>query len=273
MHHDFPVSVSNSNRRRDKRPHNTAETFSRVDVKSLSVQPVRESPKRSTSVSSCLDEYDSSVFLISGLYLGAPLSNVFLSFFLFKELEDMRQNGMRCFKNIQVDESNCMAWQGIIVPVSIGLLLPELMLLFKNIRILVQPIFVSQIYKLLFLFFLGVPSVWQRSLSHWDHLPCRVPVQATQGHFQDKNLPPQHWREGPDLLAHHQRWELEASHKNLPGWVEGHVWMSALSFPSNHVFDKTLFFLPVFVFCKWRFAKLFLWAAIGKAKWWHRLQV
>ncbi|XP_030292260.1 ubiquitin-conjugating enzyme E2 L3a [Sparus aurata] len=35
---------------------------------------------------------------------------------LLKELEDMRQNGMRCFKNIQVDESNCMAWQGIIVP-------------------------------------------------------------------------------------------------------------------------------------------------------------
>lgn len=66
----------------------------------------------------------------------------------------MRQNGMRCFKNIQVDESNCMAWQGIIVPVSIGLLLPELVLLFKNIRILVQPIFVSQIYKLLLFFFL-----------------------------------------------------------------------------------------------------------------------
>lgn len=65
----------------------------------------------------------------------------------------MRQNGMRCFKNIQVDESNCMAWQGIIVPVSIGLLLPELVLLFKNIRILVQPIFVSQIYKLLLFLF------------------------------------------------------------------------------------------------------------------------
>lgn len=65
----------------------------------------------------------------------------------------MRQNGMRCFKNIQVDESNCMAWQGIIVPVSIGLLLPELVLLFKNIRILVQPIFVSPIYKLLLFFF------------------------------------------------------------------------------------------------------------------------
>lgn len=65
----------------------------------------------------------------------------------------MRQNGMRCFKNIQVDESNCMAWQGIIVPVSIGLLLPELVLLFKNIRILVQPIFVSPIYKLLLFVF------------------------------------------------------------------------------------------------------------------------
>ena len=62
----------------------------------------------------------------------------------------MRQNGMKCFKNIQVDESNCMTWQGIIVPVSIGSVLPELLLLFKNVRILVQPIFVSPIYKLLF---------------------------------------------------------------------------------------------------------------------------
>ncbi|XP_013870553.1 ubiquitin-conjugating enzyme E2 L3 [Austrofundulus limnaeus] len=35
---------------------------------------------------------------------------------LGKELEDIRRSGMEHFRNIQVDESNLLNWQGLIVP-------------------------------------------------------------------------------------------------------------------------------------------------------------
>uniref|UniRef100_A0A3Q2D2I1 E2 ubiquitin-conjugating enzyme n=5 Tax=Cyprinodontoidei TaxID=8087 RepID=A0A3Q2D2I1_CYPVA len=35
---------------------------------------------------------------------------------LGKELDDMRKSGMKHFRNIQVDESNILTWQGLIVP-------------------------------------------------------------------------------------------------------------------------------------------------------------
>ncbi|CDQ83755.1 unnamed protein product [Oncorhynchus mykiss] len=41
---------------------------------------------------------------------------------LHKELEEIRKSGMKNFRNIQVDESNILTWQGLIVPVS-GLIL------------------------------------------------------------------------------------------------------------------------------------------------------
>ncbi|CAH1233685.1 UBE2L5P [Branchiostoma lanceolatum] len=35
---------------------------------------------------------------------------------LAKELSQMRQNGIKSFRDIQVDESNMLLWQGLIVP-------------------------------------------------------------------------------------------------------------------------------------------------------------
>lgn len=35
-----------------------------------------------------------------------------------QELEEIRKSGMKNFRNIQVDESNILTWQGLIVPVS-----------------------------------------------------------------------------------------------------------------------------------------------------------
>lgn len=37
----------------------------------------------------------------------------------FQELVDIRQNGSRTFRDIQVDETNILTWQGLIVPVSV----------------------------------------------------------------------------------------------------------------------------------------------------------
>ncbi|XP_057675634.1 ubiquitin-conjugating enzyme E2 L3-like isoform X1 [Corythoichthys intestinalis] len=36
----------------------------------------------------------------------------------FQELEEIRQSGFREFRNIEVDESNILVWQGLIVPES-----------------------------------------------------------------------------------------------------------------------------------------------------------
>lgn len=36
----------------------------------------------------------------------------------WQELEEIRKSGMKNFRNIQVDESNILTWQGLIVPVS-----------------------------------------------------------------------------------------------------------------------------------------------------------
>lgn len=35
-----------------------------------------------------------------------------------QELEEIRKSGMKNFRNIQVEESNLLSWQGLIVPVS-----------------------------------------------------------------------------------------------------------------------------------------------------------
>lgn len=36
-----------------------------------------------------------------------------------QELEEIRKSGMKNFRNIQVEESNLLSWQGLIVPVSV----------------------------------------------------------------------------------------------------------------------------------------------------------
>lgn len=36
-----------------------------------------------------------------------------------QELEEIRRSGMKNFRNIQVEESNLLSWQGLIVPVSV----------------------------------------------------------------------------------------------------------------------------------------------------------
>lgn len=37
-----------------------------------------------------------------------------------QELGDLRKSDVKYFRNIQVDESNILLWQGLIVPVSIA---------------------------------------------------------------------------------------------------------------------------------------------------------
>lgn len=37
---------------------------------------------------------------------------------MLQELEDIRKSGMRNFRDIQVDDTNILSWQGLIVPVS-----------------------------------------------------------------------------------------------------------------------------------------------------------
>lgn len=39
-------------------------------------------------------------------------------FLFLQELEDIRKSGIKHFRNLQVDESNVLSWQGLIVPVS-----------------------------------------------------------------------------------------------------------------------------------------------------------
>lgn len=40
-----------------------------------------------------------------------------LIFLSFQELQDIRSSGIRIFRDIHVDESNILNWQGLIVPV------------------------------------------------------------------------------------------------------------------------------------------------------------
>ena len=39
--------------------------------------------------------------------------------FFVQELEDLRKSKTTVFQNIEVDESNILAWKGLIVPVSV----------------------------------------------------------------------------------------------------------------------------------------------------------
>lgn len=44
-----------------------------------------------------------------------------MKYLLLQELGDIRNSGLKSFRDIQVDESNILTWQGLIVPVSIYL--------------------------------------------------------------------------------------------------------------------------------------------------------
>lgn len=46
------------------------------------------------------------------------LGNIIILQTFFQELNDIRQSGLKSFRDIQVDESNILTWQGLIVPVS-----------------------------------------------------------------------------------------------------------------------------------------------------------
>lgn len=115
---------------------------------------------------------------------------------------------MKNFRNIQVEESNLLAWQGLIVPVSCCSFFG-----WSEIRRPEVPL-TNLIGSLS-----GQPSLWQRCIQDWNHFPHRVPFQASQDHIQDKDLPPQHWWEGPGVLACDQCRELEACHQNWPRLV------------------------------------------------------
>jgi len=132
-----------------------------------------------------------------------PLGGLLIRFFCFQELEEIRKNGLKSFRSIQVDESNLLNWQGLLVPVSMD---PEHIFcgaVEGCIKRLLPPS--------------GLSPVRQRSVPHRAHLPRRVPLQAPEGHLQDEDLPPQHRREGTDLPPHHQRGELEAGHEDGEG--------------------------------------------------------
>lgn len=47
------------------------------------------------------------------------LNNLVKFFFPLQELDEIRKSGMKNFRNIQVEESNLLSWQGLIVPVSV----------------------------------------------------------------------------------------------------------------------------------------------------------
>lgn len=126
--------------------------------------------------------------------------------FSFQELEEIRMSGMKNFRNIQVEESNLLSWQGLIVPVSGRSCLTALT-------------FVTFILLTSFTRFSGQPSLWQRCVQDRNHFSYRVSFQASQDHIQDQDLSPEHWREGPGVLACDQRRELEACHQNWPRWV------------------------------------------------------
>lgn len=51
---------------------------------------------------------------------------IWSNYVLFQELADIRKYGVKNFRNILVDESNILNWQGLIVPVSIELVQTEL---------------------------------------------------------------------------------------------------------------------------------------------------
>ena len=42
-----------------------------------------------------------------------------LTLFFLQELDDIRKSGLKIFRNIRVDDSNILLWQGLIVPVSL----------------------------------------------------------------------------------------------------------------------------------------------------------
>lgn len=115
---------------------------------------------------------------------------------------------MKNFRNIQVEESNLLAWQGLIVPVSCSSS-------FGCSEIRRPEVPLTNLIGSLS----GQPSVWQRCIQDWNHFPHRVPFQASQDHIQDKDLPPQHRWEGPGVLACDQCRELEACHQNWPRLV------------------------------------------------------
>lgn len=46
-------------------------------------------------------------------------------FLVNQELSEIRAFGVKNFRNIQVDESNILSWQGLIVPVSTNLVLTK----------------------------------------------------------------------------------------------------------------------------------------------------
>lgn len=126
-----------------------------------------------------------------------------------QELEEIRRSGMKNFRNIQVEESNLLSWQGLIVPVSNRSL-------FWQARPIWRP---TASFTDLHLSLPGQPSLWQRSIQDRNHFPHWIPFQASQDHIQDKDLSPQHWWEGAGVLACDQCRELEACYQNWPRWV------------------------------------------------------
>ena len=128
--------------------------------------------------------------------------------FFFQELEEIRRSGMKNFRNIQVEESNLLSWQGLIVPVSSHSLFDCSAICWLTVSFTDTLSWIP-----------GQPSLWQRCVQNRNHFPHRVPFQASQDHIQDKDLSPQHRWEGPGVLARDQRRELEACHQNWPRWV------------------------------------------------------
>uniref|UniRef100_A0A4W6E4I8 E2 ubiquitin-conjugating enzyme n=1 Tax=Lates calcarifer TaxID=8187 RepID=A0A4W6E4I8_LATCA len=62
-----------------------------------------------------------SILSVTCLGYGSPVltfftSVVYIVCFFSQELEEIRRSGMKNFRNIQVEESNLLSWQGLIVP-------------------------------------------------------------------------------------------------------------------------------------------------------------
>lgn len=61
---------------------------------------------------------------MGNLFKRSNVNCIFL-FLVIQELSEIRTYGVKNFRNIQVDETNILCWQGLIVPVSTKLILTK----------------------------------------------------------------------------------------------------------------------------------------------------
>ena len=136
---------------------------------------------------------------------------------LQKELGEIRNSSSKSFRDVQVDESNLLVWQGLLVPEKA----PYNKVKFYGLRL--THAFKKTWRKIIYN--CSMPS-WGPCISipfvpgcvhNWSRVPSGISVQTSEGLVQDQDLPPQHWWEGPGVSSHRGGGELEARHQDWAG--------------------------------------------------------